>query len=70
MIISDIHTSFENGSQSSCESHEWQLDRLRYTEQQLGEMPSWIKTKKEQSSNIQNENNEAVDINTLSEMQN
>ena len=44
-------------------------DRLRYTEQQIGEMPTWIKNKKEQSSNASNENFAAVNIKTFNEMQ-
>lgn len=69
MIISDRNTPFQNVGQSSDELYDWQRDRLRYTEQQIGEMPSWIKNNREQFSNVQNENREEVDINTFSEMQ-
>ena len=69
MIISDLHTPFQNYSELSAESHNWHQDQLSYTEQQIGEMPTWIKNKKEQSSNASNENFAAVNINTFSEMQ-
>ena len=69
MIISDRRVPFEYAGESSEENHDWQRDRLGYTDQQIGEMPTWIKTKKEQSSNCTNENSNAVNINTFSEMQ-
>ncbi|KXJ28685.1 hypothetical protein AC249_AIPGENE19388 [Exaiptasia diaphana] len=69
MIISDRHTPFEHTSDLSAEGHNWQHDRLRYTEQQIGEMPTWIKVNKEYFSNSQLETLEPVDINTLTVMQ-
>ena len=69
MIISDRHTPFQNAVESSVQSHGWHRDRLRYTDQQIGEMPTWIKTKKEQSSTSPNEHLQPIDINTFSEMQ-
>ena len=70
MIISDLHTPFENSDQGSASTHDWHQDRVRYTDQEIGEMPTWIKTKKEQANDIIHENYELVDINTFSEMQN
>ena len=49
MILSDYHNSnspsnSQNMAQNSCN---WQLDSTKYTEQQIGEMPNWIKIKKD-----------------------
>ena len=69
MIISDRHAPFENTVESSARSHDWHHDRLQYTDQQIGEMPTWIKTMKEQSSNSHIEAIEPIGVNTFSEMQ-
>lgn len=50
MILSDYHNSnshfnSQNLAENSCN---WQLDSTKYTEQQIGEMPNWIKMKKDQ----------------------
>lgn len=44
--------------------------RVRYTDQQIGEMATWIKTQKDQAHPITHEAYEVVDINSFSEMQN
>ena len=70
MVISDRNTPFERTSESSEGSYgNWHSDRSTYTEQQIGEMQTWIKTMKELSLNGQTENCEAVDTNTFSDMQ-
>lgn len=69
MVISDRNTPFERTSESSEKSYNWHSDRSTYTEQQIGEMQTWIKTMKELSLNGQTENCEAVDTNTFSDMQ-
>lgn len=69
MIISDFHTPFECDSQSSMSTHDWQQDRVRYTDQEIGEMPMWIKTKKQQYHGITHEDYEVADISSFSEMQ-
>ena len=46
MIISDLHTLFETSDQDSSTLCNWQQDRTRCTEQQIGEMPTWIKAQK------------------------
>ena len=69
MIISDINTPFESAIETSAPSYDWHRSRLGYTEQQIGEMPTWIKTKKEQSSACHIAALEPIDINTFSEMQ-
>ena len=68
MILSDLHTPFQNSEQNSDMIHYWHQDRAKYTNQQIGEMPTWIKTKKEQD-NVTCEHYEVVDVNTFSEMQ-
>ena len=55
MIISDLHTPFENGGQSTMSTHDWHQDRVRYTDQQIGEMATWIKTQKDQAHPITHE---------------
>ena len=48
MILSDLHTLFDNSEQTSQSAHEWHLDRGNYSEQQIHEIPTWIKTNKEE----------------------
>ena len=69
MILSDLYIPFENTCESSTLSHDWHQDRHRYTDQQIGEMSTWTKTKKEQSSNDFHDNIEVVNINIFNEMQ-
>lgn len=71
MILSDLRTPFENSEQSSntCTAHDWHQDRAYYTDQQIGEMPTWIKTKKEQNSPMTCHEYQVVDIYSFSEMQ-
>ena len=47
MIISDLHMPFETSDQDSSTLYNWQQDRTGYTEQQIGEMPPWIKAQKD-----------------------
>ena len=56
MIISDLHRPFETSDQDSSTLYNWQQDRTRYTEQQIGEMPTWIKAQKELATDINNAN--------------
>jgi hypothetical protein len=67
MVLSDLHTPFENLEQTPESTHDWHQDRARYSEQQIQEMPTWIKTKKE--DHIIHKQYEVVDINSFSEMQ-
>jgi DNA replication protein DnaC len=67
MVLSDLHTPFENLEQTPESTHDWHQDRARYSEQQIQEIPTWIKTKKE--DHIIHEQYEVVDINSFSEMQ-
>ncbi len=46
MVLSDLHTPFDNSEQTSESTHDWHLDRANYSKQQIHEMPTWIKTKR------------------------
>ncbi len=67
MILSDLHTPFDNCEQTSESTHDWHLDRANYSEQQIHEMPTWIKTNKEEYTI--DEQYDIVDVNSFSEMQ-
>ena len=70
MILSDLRTSFDNSSdETSSSSNYWHRDRATYSEQQIDEMPTWVKTEKEQVTDVSHPNNDVFDINALSEMQ-
>ena len=68
MIISDLHTPFENFEESESTDY-WHQDRASYTDQQIGEMPNWIKTMKQQSSTTVQQAYGVVDISSFSRMQ-
>ena len=44
MILSDLNTPFDNSEQIPESTYDWHLDRANYSEQQIQEMPTWIKT--------------------------
>ncbi len=67
MILSDLNTPFDNSEQASESTHDWHLDRANYSEQQIHEMPTWIKTNKEEY--IIDEEYDIVGVNSFSEMQ-
>ena len=70
MILSDLRTPFDNLSdETSSSPYDWHRDRATYSEQQIGEMPTWIKTKRIQVTDVSHPNHEVVDTNTFSEMQ-
>jgi hypothetical protein len=65
MVISDLHTPFENSEQTESTGY-WYQDRASYTDQQIGEMPNWIKTMQEQSSTtVQQPYDVSVECNNL-----
>ncbi|XP_028394482.1 uncharacterized protein LOC114518676 [Dendronephthya gigantea] len=68
MVISDLLTPFENIEQTESTDYCHQ-DRANYTDQQIGEMPNWIPTIKEQSSTTIQQPYDIVDINSFSRMQ-
>jgi ATP-dependent DNA helicase PIF1 len=67
MILSDLNTPFDNSEQTPDSTHDWHLDRANYSEQQIHEMPTWIKTNKEDYTI--DEQYDVLDINSFSEMQ-
>ncbi len=67
MILSDLNTPFDNADQTSGSTHDWHLDRANYSEQQIHEMPTWIKTNKENYTI--DEQYDIVDVNSFSEME-
>ena len=70
MIISDLHAPFSDSPQTNTEScYNWQNDRSLYSEQQIGEMPTWIRNMREQTNQTLQQNYQNVDLNTFSEMQ-
>lgn len=61
MILSDLRTSFDNSSdETSSSSNYWHIDRAMYSEQQIDEMPTWVKTKKEQVTDVSHPNNDVL----------
>ena len=67
MVLSELYTPFDNSEQMLHSTHDWHQDRAQYSEQQIHEMPTWIKNKKD--NHIMNEQYEVVDINSFREMQ-
>ena len=46
MIISDLNISFQNSEETPEFTHNCQQDRANYSDQQISEMPLWIKNSK------------------------
>ncbi|CAB4028381.1 ATP-dependent DNA helicase PIF1 [Paramuricea clavata] len=67
MILSDLNTPFDNSEQTPESTYDWHRDRVDYSQQQIQEMPTWIKTNKEEYTI--DEQYVVVDINSFSEMQ-
>ena len=67
MILSNLNTPFDNSEQTPDSTYDWHLDRANYSEQQIKEMPTWIKTNKDQYTI--DEQYDVVDIKSFSEMQ-
>ncbi len=67
MILSDLHTPFDNSDQTSESILDWYLDRANYSEQQIHEIPTWIKTNKEEYTI--DEQYDIVHVNSFREMQ-
>ena len=69
MILSGFHTPFVNSEENPESTHDWHQDRHQYTDQQIGEMPTWIRIMKEQNSTVTYQEFEVSDINSVNEMQ-
>ena len=67
MILSGLNILFQNSAETSELTHNWQQKRAKYSDQQISEMPLWIKNLKE-SHTIQ-EYYAVVDEISFSEMQ-
>ena len=54
MMLSQFHTSVTNSNAENPNSmnYNWQLDSTKYSEQDRGEMPNWIKMEKGDSSSV------------------
>ena len=68
MVLSNLNKPFET-KEISDNNIDWHLDIQHYSEQQIGEMATWIKTKKEQYSNNSNEEYNFIGIDSFSDMQ-
>ena len=68
MILSDLNTPFDSSEETTKSACDWHFDSTNYSEQQIHEMPTWIKTNKEDYSI--DEQYDVVDIHSFSEMQN
>ena len=67
-VISDLHIPFDNSLGQTPETMQsWHLDCANYSEQQIQEMPTWIKKNKEEYTI--DERYGVVDVSSLSEMQ-
>jgi DNA replication protein DnaC len=67
MILSNLNTPFENLEQLPVSVNEWHHDTNHYSEQQVNEMPTWIKTTRQ--DRVVNADYDVVDINSFSENQ-
>ena len=66
VIISDIHNTINLNQVSNQEdSQDWKEGSLSYSQQQLGEMPNWIKATKETSQFNYNDSSQ-TDVSTFS----
>ena len=70
MILSDFYKSGEQSNTAPLphSNYDWTIDSMKYTTQQIGEMPSWINTSKENFQPTLTQT-ELIDINYFSEMQ-
>ena len=65
IILSDLHTPFDNAEPTQDSAYDWQLDGAKYSVQQIQEMPTWLR--KSKADYTIDEQYGVVDIN--SEMQ-
>ena len=70
MILSDFYKSGQtNNIELPSANYDWTTDSMKYTAQQIGEMPSLIVTLKEKFQ-LQLTPPDLIDVNSFSEMQN
>lgn len=64
MILSDFYKSGQaNNTQLPSANNDWTTDSMKYTAQQIGEMPSWIVTLKE-NFQLQLTRPDLIDVNS------
>ena len=69
MILSDFYKSGQtNNIELPSADYDWTADSMKYSSQQIGEMPSWILTLKE-NFQLQLTTADLTDVNSFSEMQ-
>ena len=70
MILSDFYKSGEqsNAAPLPHSNYDWTIDSMKYTTQQIGEVPSWINTSKVNFQPTLTQT-ELIDKNSFSEMQ-
>ena len=71
MILSDFHNSNINFDSDIVKqsSFDWHLDSVQYTDQQIGEMPNWIKLKKESYEQLPVQGCQDIDTSCFSDKQ-
>ena len=69
MILSDSQTPFNDSQVTTEYANDWHSDRAEYHQSQTDEMPTWIKTNREQFNIEINQQYDVTDINSLNEMQ-
>ena len=69
MILSEFYKSGEQSNKAPLphSNYDWTIDSMKYTTQQIGEMPSWINTSKVNFQPTLTQT-ELIDINSFSEM--
>lgn len=70
MILASFHTNgLANTSSLIVNSHDWHCDPVKYTDQQIGEMPSWITAKKENYMYLPKEQTFSINTESFSDEQ-
>ena len=68
MVISDLHTPFVDSNPAG-PNVDWLEDRVHYSDQEISEMPSWIKSRKQECNANMQQEYDFVDTSTFSDMQ-
>lgn len=71
MILLDYHNSSENfcSKETINETFNWHIDSLKYSHEQIGSMPNWIKTKRKNDTFPGSIDVQLIDPDTFSEKQ-
>ena len=68
MLLAEFHKTNKQTDTLPSSNYNWKLDSMKYTAQQIGEMPSWIAQMKENFEQPLTQSKE-IDTNSFSEMQ-